>query len=214
MGAAKRQTELRANAVADQRRACYSTLPVSFLAGLNFTTRLAAMVIFSPVCGFLPTCSALSMTRKEPNPEMVTFSPFFMASVILAITLSRALRAAAWVIFPLIDIRLTSSFLFMAIPFIVTEKSTLSFPKNNCWNYQISTRCFYLVSVHKWHFSPNSSLLSKFNPRSINYMPPVKFIERLDLEQNYSFLDRHYLFRARGFHRTQRTPFQQDTMSC
>jgi DHA1 family multidrug resistance protein-like MFS transporter len=50
-----------------------------------------------------------------------------------------------------------------------------------------------LVSVHKWHFCPNSSLLSKFNPRNINHMPPVKFIERLDLEQNCSFLDRHKL---------------------
>ena len=49
------------------------------------------------------------------------------------------------------------------------------------------------MSVHKWLFCPNSSLLSKFNPRNINYMPVVKFIERLDLEQNISFLDRHYL---------------------
>jgi hypothetical protein len=34
-------------------------------------------------------------------------------------------------------------------------------------------------------------LLSKFNPRNINYMPVVKFIERLDLEQKISFMDRH-----------------------
>ena len=50
-----------------------------------------------------------------------------------------------------------------------------------------------LVSVHKWLFSPNSLLLSKFNPRNINYMPAVKFIERLDLEQTISFMDRHEL---------------------
>ena len=49
------------------------------------------------------------------------------------------------------------------------------------------------MSVHKWLFSPNSSMLSKFNPRNINYMPVVKSIERLDLEQNISFLDRHEL---------------------
>jgi len=72
----------------------YFTLSASFFAGLNFTTRLAAMVIFSPVCGFLPTCSALSATRKDPNPEMVTFSPFLIAFVMLATTLSNALRAA------------------------------------------------------------------------------------------------------------------------
>ena len=40
----------------------------------------------------------------------------------------------------------------------------------------------YVVPVHKWLFYPNSSLLSKFNPRNINYMPVVKSIERLDLE--------------------------------
>ncbi len=51
----------------------------------------------------------------------------------------------------------------------------------------------YLVSVHKWPFYPNSSLLSKFNPRNIVYMPVVKFIERLDLEQKISFMDRHCL---------------------
>ncbi len=49
----------------------------------------------------------------------------------------------------------------------------------------------YLVSVHKWLIYPDLSLLSKFNPRNINYMPVVKFIERLDLEQNFSSMDRH-----------------------
>jgi hypothetical protein len=51
----------------------------------------------------------------------------------------------------------------------------------------------YLVPVHKWPFPPNSSLLSEFNPRNIKNMPVVKFIERLNLEQNISFLDKHYL---------------------
>jgi len=55
----------------------------------------------------------------------------------------------------------------------------------------------YLVPVHKWPFYPNFSLLSEFNPRNINYMPVVKFIERLDLEQNISFMDRRYLVSIR-----------------
>ena len=51
----------------------------------------------------------------------------------------------------------------------------------------------YLVSVHKWLIYPDLSLLSKFNPRNINYMPVVKFIECLNLEQIISSMDRHYL---------------------
>jgi len=51
----------------------------------------------------------------------------------------------------------------------------------------------YLVPAHKWPFYPNSSLLSEFNPWNIDYMPVVKFIKRLDLEQNISSMDRHYL---------------------
>jgi len=47
----------------------------------------------------------------------------------------------------------------------------------------------YFVSILKRPFFPNSSLFSKFNPRNIDYMPAVKFIERLDLEQNDSFQD-------------------------
>jgi predicted nucleic acid-binding protein len=37
-----------------------------------------------------------------------------------------------------------------------------------------------LVFVRKRLFFPDSSLLSKFNPRNITHMPAVKFIERLD----------------------------------
>jgi hypothetical protein len=59
----------------------------------------------------------------------------------------------------------------------------------------------YLVSVQKRPFSPNSSLLSKFYPRNITYMhpkgtscgaPTVKFIERLELKEKFSFLHGHY----------------------
>jgi len=50
----------------------------------------------------------------------------------------------------------------------------------------------YLVSDHKWLFPPNSSLFSEFYPQNINYMPVVKFIEGRDLEENISFLNRHY----------------------
>ena len=47
--------------------------------------------------------------------------------------------------------------------------------------------------VHKWLFFPNALFLLEFNPRNINYMPVVKFVERLDLEKNILSLDRHYL---------------------
>ena len=40
---------------------------------------------------------------------------------------------------------------------------------------------------------PNSSLSLKFNPRYINYMFVVKFIEHLDSEQKFSFQDNHRL---------------------
>jgi len=49
------------------------------------------------------------------------------------------------------------------------------------------------VSSQKRPFYPNSSLLSKFYPRNIIYMPAVKFIERLDLKEKVSFLDEHEL---------------------
>ena len=52
---------------------------------------------------------------------------------------------------------------------------------------------WYLVPIHKWLFCPISALREKFYPRNINYMPPVKFFARLDLDQNPSFLDGHYL---------------------
>jgi hypothetical protein len=48
-----------------------------------------------------------------------------------------------------------------------------------------------IVPIHKWLFCPISALREKFYPRNINYMPPVKFFARLDLDQNRSFLDGH-----------------------
>ena len=38
----------------------------------------------------------------------------------------------------------------------------------------------------------------KINPRHIIHMPVVKFIERLDLEQNCSFLNKHQLNFTQG----------------
>ena len=52
---------------------------------------------------------------------------------------------------------------------------------------------FYLVSVHKWLFSPISLSDSKNCPRNINYMPADIFFVLLDLGKNILFLDRHYL---------------------
>src|SRR5690606_39389186 len=48
--------------------------------GLNFTTFLAAILIVFPVCGFLPSRAALSLTDHEPNPTKETLSPFFKDS--------------------------------------------------------------------------------------------------------------------------------------
>jgi hypothetical protein len=39
------------------------------------------------------------------------------------------------------------------------------------------------VPIHKWPIRPISALREKFNPRDINYMPPVNFFVRLDLDQ-------------------------------
>jgi len=48
-----------------------------------------------------------------------------------------------------------------------------------------------IVSVNKWHFRSNFSVLSKIYPWNINHMPVVKIIERFDLEQKYTFWDKH-----------------------
>jgi hypothetical protein len=40
------------------------------------------------------------------------------------------------------------------------------------------------------HFALTLRCFEKFNPRNIKYMPVVKFIKRLDLEQNISFMDK------------------------
>jgi glycosyltransferase involved in cell wall biosynthesis len=50
-----------------------------------------------------------------------------------------------------------------------------------------------LVPIHKWPIFPISALRSKFYPRNINHMPPVKFLASLDLEQIWLFLDGHQL---------------------
>jgi hypothetical protein len=45
------------------------------------------------------------------------------------------------------------------------------------------------VSVDKWRFAPDFSLLIKYNICNINKMSAVAGIERGDLEQSFSFMD-------------------------
>src|SRR5690606_17917819 len=66
--------------------------------GLNFTTFLAAILIVFPVCGFLPSRAALSLTDHEPNPTKETLSPFFKDPETFPKNDSSANLAAAFVI--------------------------------------------------------------------------------------------------------------------
>ena len=49
------------------------------------------------------------------------------------------------------------------------------------------------MPIQKWPICPISALREKFNPRNIIHMPAVKFSARLDLEQIFLFLHRHYI---------------------
>ena len=51
----------------------------------------------------------------------------------------------------------------------------------------------YLVPVHKWLFSAISALDSDFNPQNTQCIPAVKIFVFIDLAENISFLDGHYL---------------------
>ena len=57
----------------------YFLLTASFNAfpALKAGTVAAAILISSPVCGFLPFLAALFLASKEPNPTNWTLSPFF-----------------------------------------------------------------------------------------------------------------------------------------
>jgi len=50
-----------------------------------------------------------------------------------------------------------------------------------------------LVPIRKWLFCPISAPGSNFNPRNITYIPVGKIFAFLELEQNISFLNGHYL---------------------
>ena len=65
----------------------YFLLTASFkdLPALNTGALEAAILISSPVWGFLPFLAALFLTSKEPKPTNVIFSPFFKASVIVSV---------------------------------------------------------------------------------------------------------------------------------
>ncbi|MDY7032821.1 MAG: hypothetical protein SVY10_13050 [Thermodesulfobacteriota bacterium] len=51
----------------------------------------------------------------------------------------------------------------------------------------------YLVPIHKWLFSAISASDSDFNPQNTKCIPAVKIFIFLDLAENISFMDGHYL---------------------
>ena len=57
-------------------------LTASFKAfpALNFGALQASIFIVFPVCGFLPSLAALSLTSNVPKPTNCTFSPFLSSS--------------------------------------------------------------------------------------------------------------------------------------
>ena len=73
------------------------------LLGLNFTTFLASIFIFLPVCGFLQVLGALSITLNLPKPRKVISSSFNNTSSI------RFKKAAAF---------LSASVLVLNSPFV------------------------------------------------------------------------------------------------
>src|SRR5690606_256060 len=74
------------------------TAPSKSAPALNFTTFLAAILIAFPVCGFLPSLSALSQTDQEPKPTNEIFSPLVKVCPTFFKNDSKADFAAAFVI--------------------------------------------------------------------------------------------------------------------
>ena len=54
----------------------YFTKSLKALPALNAGTLQAAILIFSPVCGFLPSRAYLSRASNVPKPIMETFFPY------------------------------------------------------------------------------------------------------------------------------------------
>jgi len=71
---------------------------------------LAAIVIFSPVFGFLPGLAALFLIEKVPNPVITTFSPLFSESRMPFKKAPTASLEALRVRFPFLETNSTRSF--------------------------------------------------------------------------------------------------------
>jgi hypothetical protein len=70
-------------------KAHYFTASLNALAGLNFGVNLAAILIDSPVLGFLPFLAFLLTILKVPKPEMKILSLFFKVFFITPSTKAR-----------------------------------------------------------------------------------------------------------------------------
>ena len=61
---------------------------MSAFPGLNFGTLQDGIITVSPVCGFLPSRAARSVTSNDPNPANKTLSPLTRFSLITSNTSS------------------------------------------------------------------------------------------------------------------------------
>src|SRR4030042_3342704 len=84
------------------------------LLGLNVILFLGGMATSAPVLGFRPLRALLCLTSKLPNPENVTFPPFFSVPLTPSSSDENALAAWRAVIPASLDIRMMVSFLFIS----------------------------------------------------------------------------------------------------
>ena len=66
-----------------------ATVVLKVAPAANFGTVVAAILIFSPVFGFLPSRAARGEALNEPKPTNETPSPVATASTMVSITASR-----------------------------------------------------------------------------------------------------------------------------
>ena len=55
----------------------------------------------------------------------------------------------------------------------------------------LASECPNIMSQGVWHRHLRGGIWRHYYPRHINYMPAVKFVERLDLKEKFLFLDGH-----------------------
>src|SRR4030042_6600392 len=84
------------------------------LLGLNVILFFGGIATSAPVVGFRPLRALLCLTSKLPNPEKVTFPPFFRVPLTPPRSDENALAAWRAVIPASLDIRMMVSFLFIS----------------------------------------------------------------------------------------------------